>query len=198
MESELSDADLVAMLAEHPTEEHVAQTAQRSVPRYGRRSPRDQLSESRGRHERHRTAEAGLGASSRQQQWLTMALAFACGLLLVITIAQLREAPGVTPAPKPTASGEQTAVRPASASVPAAAAHRDARLARGRAASARRSRDGARAARVAGPLEFTRGGTAHTEASASTASGPPAEVRVVQMPAAQASAGCEAPGDLGC
>ena len=98
------------MLAEQPTEEHAPETAQPSVPTYERRSPRDRaMGEARGRHERHRTTEAGLGTSSPQQRWLTMALAFACGLLLVITIALLRDAPGVTPAPRPRASGEQTA-----------------------------------------------------------------------------------------
>src|SRR5271166_2838757 len=101
MEPELSDADLVAMLAEQPTEEHTPETARPGVPRYGTRSPRERaMSETRGRYERHRTPKAGAAASSRGQRWLTMALAFACGLLLAVTVALLRKAPGVARAPK--------------------------------------------------------------------------------------------------
>ena len=100
MEPELSDADLVAMLAEQPTEEHTPETAQPSVPRYERRLPGDQLvSEARGQHARLRAPEAEAVASSRGQRWLTMALAFACGLLLVITIALLRSRASAVNAP---------------------------------------------------------------------------------------------------
>ena len=198
------------MLAEPSSEQHAAGTAQPNVPRHGRRSRGDRLVDvARRRHERRRAPDARATATPRGRQWLTMALAFACGLLLAVTIALLRKAPGVTPAPKRSESAKQIALRSPAASAAPVAAHRDpplARLAPARVVTARSGEGGAGAGSAAGRSEpSAQVDAARTEPPASTPappSEPPAapapEAPVANAPAAQASAACEAPGDLGC
>jgi hypothetical protein len=200
MEPELSDADLVVMLAEEPTDKQEPPLgggedlwADRDQ-QWGGESP----SALRSRIERPRSAHAIDETAPPSRRLLTTTLAFVCGLLLALTVALLeRGSPDTGGVPPSGQAPERVSSLPATTaqvdsttgntSHPAGPRPRLRRTPRPRI----RARVSTSEPQAVAPVSQRR--PAQTVSAEAATPSPAGEV-----PPPRANPGCEAPGDLGC